>query len=162
MTSVLYAELSITTAPQAAGDSGTDNNMFGVNSFVELGDTDIQILFDVKHDFRHQARIVAGGHVAPIPDVSPSSSVVSLKGVRLLLFLSQLNKLDLTCVDIGNVCFEVETTEKVFAVADPKFEKLEGRVLKIMKVLYSLKSSGARWHDVLADALRELGGSLAR
>ena len=45
-------------------------------------------VFDAKHDFRHQARIVAGGHVAHIPDDSPSSSVVSLKGVRILLFLS--------------------------------------------------------------------------
>ena len=34
-------------------------------------------VFDVKHDFRHRARIVAGGHVAPIPDESPLSSVVS-------------------------------------------------------------------------------------
>ena len=47
-------------------------------------------VFDVKHDFRHRARIVAGGHAPPIPDESPFSSVVSVKGVRLLLFLSQL------------------------------------------------------------------------
>ena len=47
--------------------------------------------------------------------------------------------------------------EKVFAVAGPEFEKLEGRVLKIVKALYSLKSLGARWHNVLADALRDLG-----
>ena len=53
-------------------------------------------VFDEKHDFRHQARIVAGGHVAPIPDESPSSSVVWLKGMRILLFLSQLFKLNLT------------------------------------------------------------------
>ena len=114
-------------------------------------------VFDVKHDFRHWARIVAGGYVAPIPDESPSSSVVSLKGVRLLLFLSQLNKLNLTCVDIGNAYFEAETMEKVFAMAGAEFEELEGHVLKITKALYGLKSSGARWHDVLADALRDLG-----
>ena len=71
-------------------------------------------VFDIKHDFRHRARIVAGGHVAPIPDESPSSYVVLLKGVRILLFLSQLFKLNLTCVDIGNAYFEAETTEKVF------------------------------------------------
>ena len=29
--------------------------------------------------------------------------------------------------------------------------------MKIVKALYGLKSSGARWHDVLADALRDLG-----
>ena len=82
-------------------------------------------VFNVKHDFRHQARIVAGGHVAPILDESPSSSVVSLKCVRLLLFLSQLNKLNLTCVDIGNAYFEAETMEKVFAMTGPEFEELE-------------------------------------
>ncbi len=63
----------------------------------------------------------------------------------------------MTCVDIGNAYFEAETTEKVFAVAGAEFEELEGRVLKITKALYGLKSSGARWHDVLADALRDLG-----
>ena len=51
-------------------------------------------VFDVKHNFRHRARIVARGHVAPIPEESPSFSVVTLKGVRILLFLSQLYKLD--------------------------------------------------------------------
>ena len=71
-------------------------------------------VFNVKHNFRHRARIVAGGHVAPIPDESPLSSVVSLKSARLLLFLSQLNKLNLMCVDIGNAYFGVETMEKVF------------------------------------------------
>ena len=114
-------------------------------------------VFDVKHDFRHRARIVAGGHVAPIPDESSSSSVVSLKGVRILLFFSQLFKLNLACVYNGNTYFEAETTEKVFAMAGPEFEELEGRVLKITKALYGLKSSDARWHDVLADALRDLG-----
>ena len=44
-------------------------------------------VFNVKHDFRHQARIVAGGHIAPIPDESPPSSVVTSKGVRLLLLV---------------------------------------------------------------------------
>ena len=57
VTSVPYAELSVTAEPQATVnsasteptveysvvDSGTDNNMFGVNSFVELGDTDMRI-----------------------------------------------------------------------------------------------------------------------
>ena len=42
-------------------------------------------------------------------------------------------------------------------MAGPEFEELEGHVLKITKALYGLKSSGARWHDVLADALRDLG-----
>ena len=78
-------------------------------------------------------------------------------GVMLLLFLSQLKKLDLTCVVIGNAYFEAETREKVFAMAGPEFEELEGRVLKITKAIYGLKSSSARWPDVLADALKDLG-----
>ena len=61
------------------------------------------------------------------------------------------------CVDIGNAYFEAETTEKVFAMAGPEFEELEGRILKITKALYGLKSSGPRRHGVLADALRDLG-----
>ena len=71
-------------------------------------------VFNVKHSFRHRARIVAGDHVAPIPDESPLSSVGLLKGMGLLLFLSQLNKLNLTCVDIGNAYFEAETGMRIW------------------------------------------------
>ena len=51
----------------------------------------VHIVFDVKHDGRHKARFVAGGHLTPIPMESVYSGVISLRGVRLLIFLAELN-----------------------------------------------------------------------
>ena len=44
-------------------------------------------VFDVKHDGRHKARFVAGGHLTPaVPLDEVYSSVVSLRGIRLVAF----------------------------------------------------------------------------
>jgi hypothetical protein len=52
-----------------------------------------RMIHDVKHDGRHCARLVAGGHLTPIPFDSPYSGVLSLRGLRLLIFIGELNKL---------------------------------------------------------------------
>jgi Reverse transcriptase (RNA-dependent DNA polymerase) len=45
----------------------------------------------------------------------------------------------------------------VFIIAGPEFGELEGHILVISKVLYGLRSSGARWHDRFADCIMVLG-----
>jgi Reverse transcriptase (RNA-dependent DNA polymerase) len=85
------------------------------------------------------------------------SSIVSLQGFRLVLFLAERNKLQLWTTDIGNVYLDPYTSEKVYVDAGPKFGDREGHVLVISKALYSLQSTGARWHDRFADCIRELG-----
>ena len=52
------------------------------------------LVFDVKHDGRHKARLVADGHLTDIPLESIYSGVVSLRGFRMVLFLAELNHLD--------------------------------------------------------------------
>jgi len=47
----------------------------------------------VKHDGRHKAQLVAGGHLAETPIDSACSSVVSLRGARRLAFMGELNDL---------------------------------------------------------------------
>ena len=47
--------------------------------------------FDVKHDGRQHARLVADGHLTDIPVDSVYSGVVSLRGFRLIVFLAELN-----------------------------------------------------------------------
>ena len=69
----------------------------------------------------------------------------------------ELNSLQPMCGDIGNAYLEAYTKEKVYIVAGPEFEELEGHVMKIVKALYGLRSSGARFHDCLADTLKDLG-----
>ena len=116
----------------------------------------VHLVFDVKHDGRHKARLVADGHLTDVPIDSVYSGVVSLRGFRLVLFLAELNGLETWATDIGNAYLEAKTSEKVYIEAGPEFGALQGHVLLIERALYGLRSSGARWHDRFSDCLREL------
>ena len=116
----------------------------------------VHLIFDVKHDGRHKARLVADGHLTEVPLDSVYSGVVSIRGFRLTLFLSELNQLELWSTDIGNAYLEAFTAEKVYIIAGPEYAELEGHILIISKALYGLRSSGARWHDKFADCMRDL------
>ena len=59
--------------------------------------------------------------------------------------------------DTGNAYLEAKTKEKVGFTAGPEFGPLAGHTLLIYKALYGLRSSGARFHEKLADTLREQG-----
>ena len=102
-------------------------------------------------------RLVADGHLTDILLDSVYSGVVSLRGFRLVLFLGELNNLEVWSTDIGNAYLEAMTSEKVYIIAGPEFGELEGHILIIHKALYGLRSSGARWHDKFADCLRDQG-----
>ena len=78
-------------------------------------------------------------------------------GVRMVTLLAELNDMELWSTDIGNAYLESYTKEKVVFVAGPEFGELQGHLLVIMKALYGLRSSGARWHDRLYDALSGMG-----
>jgi hypothetical protein len=116
----------------------------------------VHLVFDVKHDGRHKARLVADGHLTDVPTDSVYSGVVSLRGLRLVTFIAELNNLQLWSTDIGNAYLEAKTSEKVYIIAGAEFGDLEGHVLVIHKALYGLRSSGARWHERFAECLREL------
>ena len=83
-------------------------------------------MFAVKFDGRHKTRLVADGHITPEPIENISSGVVSLRNLRLVIFLGKLNKLDIWGADIGNAYLEAFTDEKLYKVAGPEFEELEG------------------------------------
>jgi Reverse transcriptase (RNA-dependent DNA polymerase) len=91
------------------------------------------MVYAVKHDGRHKARYVAGGHLTETPVDSVYSSVVSLQGIRLLVFIAQLNGLAVWSTDVGNAYLESYTKEKVYIVAGPKIAPfgLEGHILLI-------------------------------
>jgi hypothetical protein len=117
----------------------------------------VHLVFDVKHDGHHKARLVAGGHLTDPPLDSVYSGVVSLHGFRLVLFLAELNGLEMWATDIGNAYLEAKTSKKVYIEAGPEFGDQEGHILIIWKALYGLHTSGAHWHDKFADCLREMG-----
>jgi hypothetical protein len=108
-------------------------------------------VYDVKHDGRHKSRMVAGGHRTETPVDSVYSGVVTLTGVRTVTFLAEFNKLELWATDIGNAYLESYTKEKVAFIVGPEFGEHEGHTFIIIKALYRLRSSGARWHDMLYD-----------
>ena len=120
------------------------------------------MVYNVKHDGRHKARLVAGGHLTDTPLESVYSSVVSLKGIRLVIFLAELNGQEVWATDVGNAYLEAKTKEKVYIVAGPEFGDKEGHILVINKALYGLKSSGLCWHEKFADTLRQMGFSPSR
>ncbi len=103
------------------------------------------------------ARLVADGHLTPEPVESVYSSVVSIKTLRLVTFLSELNDLQLYGADIGNAYLEAETKEKLYIVGGEEFGDREGHILVIRKALYGLCSSGKRWSEVAHDTLMDMG-----
>jgi hypothetical protein len=83
------------------------------------------MIYDVKHDGRHKARLVAGGHLTDPNTESAYSGVVSLRGIWIILFLAELDKLQLWGADIGNAYLEETTNQKVYIVGSPEFGSLE-------------------------------------
>lgn len=117
----------------------------------------VHLVFDVKESLKRKARMVAAGNLTDPPKDSVYSGVVSLRSLRLVTFLAELNDLKLMAADIGNAYLEAYTKEKVYVVAGPEFGELQGCLLIIDKALYGLRSSGARFHEKLADTLYDLG-----
>jgi len=117
----------------------------------------VHLVYAVKHDGRHKARLVAGGHLTDTPIDSVYSSVVPLRGIRMLTFIAELNEMECWATDIGNAYLESYTKEKVYVVAGKEFGSRAGHTLIISRALYGLKSSGLRWHQRFADVLRSMG-----
>lgn len=117
----------------------------------------VRMIYAVKHDGRHKSRLVAGGHLTDVPVESVYSGVVSLRGIRLLIFLAELNGLETWATDIGNAYLEARTKEKVCIKAGDEFGELKGHTLIIVKALYGLRSSGKRWHERFSEVLRNMG-----
>ncbi len=124
------------------------------NSFHKIH---VHLIFDVKHDGCHKSWLVANGHLMEIPLDSIYSGVVSCHGIQLLIFLAELNNLDLWTTDIDNAYLEAETQEKVYIIAGPEFGELEGHTLIIFKAHYGLRTSGLLWHKCFANCLRDMG-----
>ena len=94
----------------------------------------VHLVYAVKHDGRHKARLVAGGHLTGTPLESVYSSVVSLRGIRMISFLAELNNMELWSTDIGNAYLESYTKEKVYIIAGPEFGPNAGQVLLVTRL----------------------------
>ncbi|MEL6802173.1 MAG: hypothetical protein AAFO91_00130, partial [Bacteroidota bacterium] len=79
----------------------------------------VHFVFDVKHDLRHKARLVAGGHMTTVPKDTTYSSVATLRSMRLVMLIAELNGMELNAGDVGNAYLEAYTKEKVCFYAGP-------------------------------------------
>ena len=104
----------------------------------------VNLTFALKYNGRHKARLVADGSLTPEAAENIYSGVVSLRHLRLVIFLGELNNLELWGADIGNAYLKAYTHEKLFIIGGAEFEELEGFILTFNKALYGLKSSGKR------------------
>ena len=116
----------------------------------------VHLVFACKHDGRHKARLVGGGHLTPDPIDSIYSGVFSTRSLILSIFLAKLNNMKVWGGDIGNAYQEATTKDKLYRVAGPEFEELQGHTLVIHKALYGSKSSGLRWSQRVQDIMLEL------
>ena len=117
----------------------------------------VRLVFDVKPSGKRKGRLVARGDLTPEPDEAVYSLVASLRSLRTIIFLSELNNLHLWQGDIGNAYLESYTQEKVYFIAGPEFGPLQGHTMKIIKALYGLRSSGLRFHERLSTVLQDFG-----
>ena len=93
------------------------------------------MIYAVKHDGRHKARFVAGGHLTPEPEDSVYSGVVSNRSLRIVLLAAELNGLQLMGADITMAYLEALTKEKIYFVAGKEFSAfgLEGHTLILLQ-----------------------------
>ena len=117
---------------------------------------DCHLIFDVKlgENYRRKARLVAGGHKTSVPSSITYASVVSRDSVRICLLLAALNGLNVLACDIKGAYLTAPAREKVVTTAGPEFgPELEGKLLRITRALYGLKSAGAAFRAYLAEHL---------
>ena len=116
----------------------------------------VHFVFDVKHCGKFKTRLVADGHLTKEPNETVYSGVVSLRNLRLVMFLAELNNLQLWGADVGNAYLQA-LTKILYIVGGAEFEELQGHVLVMHKALYGTRSGGACWHDKLFDILHQIG-----
>ena len=116
------------------------------------------MVFDIKSTLVRKARFVAGGHMTDPPKESVFSSVVTRDSVRMAFLAAALNDLDTLAGDVQNACLNAPTKEKCWFKAGLEFgPDRVGQPVMIVRAMYGLKSSGARWRDHMAGTLRSGG-----
>ncbi|GAX13599.1 hypothetical protein FisN_14Lh370 [Fistulifera solaris] len=140
-------EIALSEEDAARLDRINGNTLWGDSIDLEIGALDE---YDTFHDNGHKDKCKP-------PEGYLYSGVVTLRGLRIVCFISELNELILYATDIGNAYLEAFTKEKLYFIAGPSFGARAGHILVINKALYGLRTSGLRWHERFADVLRTMG-----
>jgi hypothetical protein len=71
------------------------------------------MVFDIKYDLRHKARLVAGGNWSLNDKEDIYSGILRMNTVRIGFFLGELYGLSCCTCDIGNAFLYVKSKHKV-------------------------------------------------
>ena len=78
--------------------------------------------------------------------------------IRMLLFIAVHNGLRVMMADVTCAYLQAMTKEKVYTIAGIEWgEELAGCILLLLKSIYGLRTSGARWYERLDEILLSLG-----
>ena len=130
----------------------TTTDITKTHQFVRL-----LMTFDVKVNGRHKSRMCVDGSVTD--DLGPEiyACVILIRAVRLLIFLAQLNDIDVCAADVSQAFLYGDCPEKVYTKAGPEFGlELNGKYLLIKKGHYDLRSSVGSYHINLSNVLYNL------
>ena len=117
-----------------------------------------QMIYDVKHDLKRKARLVAGGHMTNPPIEDVYAGVVGMNTVRLAFAVGAMQGLDVCAADISTAFLYGKTKEKLYIVAGPEFgPELEGKKLIVQGNWYGLRSAAATYHQVASGVLKKMG-----
>eukprot|EP00957_Ditylum_brightwellii_P038966 2945124-Ditylum_brightwellii.AAC.1 len=77
----------------------------------------VHLVYGAKQHGRCKARLVARYHMIGPKTDTYYSSVVSLRAIRTMIFLAELNGMKMVAADIGNAYLEAYTYEKICFIA---------------------------------------------
>ena len=103
-------------------------------------------------DFTRKAQFVADGSQTTTPSTVCYSSVVSRESVRLAFLVAALHDPDVFACDISNAYLNAPCKEKIWFQAGPECgTENHGKIMKLVRALYGLKSSSVSWRNMLKD-----------
>eukprot|EP00957_Ditylum_brightwellii_P099964 7617776-Ditylum_brightwellii.AAC.1 len=118
--------------------------------------TPMHMIFGIKHDLRHKACFVVGGHVIDSSNHTTYSSTVRNLSIKLMLLIAMSNNLGMMDGDIDNDFCNAPCSEKVWSMAGNEFGQRKGCVVMLNRALYGLKTASALFHKFFGDFLQEL------
>ncbi|HSN67533.1 MAG TPA: reverse transcriptase domain-containing protein [Fusibacter sp.] len=153
----IYKEMANVRIAFKEWTEGTKEDIQKKRKLVGYQQIFCHMIFDVKMDLTRKARFVAGGHTTDPPDSLTYSSVVTRESVRIAFLMAKLHELDICAADVTNAYLNANCRENIWTEAGPEFGSEQGKIMKIKRALYGLKSSGAAWRALLASTLEEMG-----
>ena len=107
----------------------------------------VHLIYDYKQDGRYKVRMMDSGNMTGTDIDTYYSSVISLRSMCTVVFLSKLNNMETCTGDISNAYLTACITEKIVFNDGPEFAPFghECQFILINNELYGLKNSGTRF-----------------